>query len=312
MLCCCHDGRVEELAPRRPAAGEMVWLHLENPDDETVHAILGDLFACHPLVVEDILHFGQRAKLDHYAHLADPQVFTTFYALTEDMRAIEVAIVLSSQAFITVVREPLPLLNELYDRAKQEVQWFRSSAALLYRVLDACVDEYFTVVDRLEGQLDELEQRVFDHPEVRVAPEIFRLKRRLHYLRRLVADGRNVVGMIAHESFPFTDPAHQVYFVDVFDHASRVVDSLDAIRDALSGLLDLQTAQRANRMNEIMKTLTIFSTIFLPLSFIVGLYGMNFRDIPELNWPFGYAYVWALMLGVTAAMIVYFKRKGWW
>jgi magnesium transporter len=118
--------------------------------------------------------------------------------------------------------------------------------------------------------------------------------------------------MLAHETFPYTEDEHEVYFVDVYDHASRVVDALDAIRDNLSGLLDLQTAQRANRMNEVMKTLTIISTIFLPLSFIVGMYGMNFKYIPELNWRFGYLYCWVLLILVTALFVTYFKRKGWW
>jgi magnesium transporter len=229
-----------------------------------------------------------------------------------DLSTTEFCVAISRRYIITVSRKPLAFLNHLYERVGQNPELLASTGELLYRLLDACVDEYFGIVDALEDRVDKLEQRVFHHPEAHIAPDIFRLKRRLQRIRRITSECRNVVGMLAHEAFPYTEDEHTVYFVDVYDHASRVVDALDAIRDNLSGLLDLQTAQRANRMNEVMKTLTIISTIFLPLSFIVGLYGMNFKDIPELSWSFGYLYCWGLMILVTVLFVTYFKRKGWW
>ncbi len=118
--------------------------------------------------------------------------------------------------------------------------------------------------------------------------------------------------MVSHEAFPYTAPQQVVYFADVRDHALRMVNEFDALRDHLNGLLDLQMAQRTHRMNDVMKTLTVLSTIFLPWNFIVGLYGMNFQNIPELHWRYGYAYVWGLMLATGAAFVYVFKRKGWW
>lgn len=306
------EGTVREVPPRVPDAGETVWLHLADPSDADVHQWLGETFACHPLAIEDVLHFGQRAKLDHYGGHTEPHAFISFYAIDPDLQETEFCLLVSDQFIITVDRAPVHALRTLYARCPENPEWLSSSGGLLYRALDAVVDDYFAVIDVLENNLDDLEQKVFDHPEERVAPEIFRLKRRLHRARRWLSDGRNVIGMLAHESFSFTQSHQSVYFVDVYDHVSRIVDALDGVRDNLSGLLDLQTAQRANRMNEIMKTLTIFSTVFLPLSFIVGLYGMNFHDIPELGWSFGYVYVWIMMLAVIGAMSWYFKRKGWW
>lgn len=305
-----RDGAVRDVPVRMPEAGETGWVHLVRPTAEELQAVF-NLFHCHPLAVEDALHFGQRPKLDHYESLAVPQSFISFYAVGGDLDPREFCVVVSPRFIVTVIREDIPEVTGLYERAATSPERMETPGRLLYHILDACVDGYFAMVDSLEERLDQFEQRVFDHPEDRIAPDIFRLKRRLLRVRRIVSECRNVVGALAHESFPYTDEHHLVYFVDVFDHASRIVDALDAVRDNLSGLLDLQASQRANRMNEIMKMLTIFSTIFLPLTFITGLYGMNIQ-VPEYHWRFGYAYVWCLLLAVTGAMVYYFKRKGWW
>jgi magnesium transporter len=124
-------------------------------------------------------------------------------------------------------------------------------------------------------------------------------------------DERTVLGSISHQHFPYTTPEADVYFVDVLDHISRVVDSIDMFRDSLTSLLDMQISMKSDRMNEIMKILTIWSTIFLPLSFVVGLYGMNLKGIPEYSWNFGYAYVWGVMIILILIMVVYFKKKKW-
>lgn len=307
-----REGEITEQPTRLPEQAEVVWIHLSDPSDDEVQSVLGDQFGCHPLVVEDVLHFGQRPKLNRYVQSATPHVFISFYALQDDLRTDEFCIIVGHNFAITVERTPIPAIAATRADLQLDASFLQSPGAFLYRLLDECVDAYFHTVDKLEDRVDVIQHRVFNHPETQIGPDIFRFKRKLHHVRRIATDARNVVGQLAHESFPFIDPEHTVYYVDIYDHASRVVDGLDAVRDSLNGLLDLQTAQRANRMNQVMKTLTIIATIFLPLSFIVGLYGMNFKDIPELSWPFGYAYVWALMLVVTIVMIVYFKMKRWW
>lgn len=305
-------GRTFVCDTRLPSGDEVTWLHLENPTDDVVHEVLGGVFDCHPLVVEDILHFGQRPKLEHYVLQACPQVFICFYAVNQDLSTTEFCMVVAERFVITVTREAVPFLTTLYQDVLEQPEVMASTGSLVYRILDVCVDDYFGAVDALQDKLDSMEQRVFDHPEEKIASAIFRMKRTLHRVRRLVSDGRNVVGMLAHEGTFFTDASHVVYFVDVYDHASRVVDAIDGIRDTLSGLLDLQTSQRANRMNEVMMTLTIISTIFLPASFIVGLYGVNLKGVPEYRWSFGYWWAWGLILAVTGVMLYYFKRKRWW
>lgn len=306
-----RQGLVTEEQPRFPEAGEISWVHMNCPTDDEIKHLLRDTFSCHPLVVEDALHFGQRPKVDHYPGPKVPHAALSFYVLRPDFNHDEFCVVMSEQFVITVTKSSLNELNQVYKNVFQHPEVMETPGRLVYELLDACVDEYFTVIDSLDDHLDDLQQLVFEHPEQNSARVIFQLKRHVHTLRRLASDGRNLMGMLSHASFPYTEESHAVYFVDLYDHMARVVDALDAARDNLSGLLDLQTAQRGNRMNEVMKTLTIISTIFLPLSFIVGLYGMNVKGIPEYTWPFGYEYVWALMLTVTTVFIIYLKKKKW-
>ncbi len=306
-----RNGCVQEEVLRLPQDDEIVWLHLDNQPDDVLKHALENVFRCHPLVVEDALHFGQRPKLDHYPGPYTDHAAMSFYILRADFSDEEFCLVMSERFVITVTKTNIYEIQNIYENAKKFPETMDSPGRLVYHLLDICVDEYFTVIDKLEESIDELQQQVFDHPEMNTGQVIFELKRHVHKLRRLASDGRNVVGMLSHESFPYTKEQHEMYFIDVYDHISRVVDALDAARDDLSGLLDLQTAQRGNRMNEVMKTLTIISTIFLPLSFIVGLYGMNVKGIPEYTWSFGYAYVWSLMIAVTVAFVIYFKKKKW-
>jgi len=300
-----------ETAVRKPNTGEIVWIHMEAPKEEDVKHTLGEVFGCHPLVIEDVLKFGQRPKLDHYPGPNADHAMLCFYALRPDFTNEKFFLVFSNNFIITVTQRKMNEVDAIYSKAMTYPETMESTGQVVYHLLDTCVDESFSVMDSLEEQIDELQEKVFDHPEAQVAKIIFQLKRQVHNLRRLASDGRNVIGMLSHETFPYTKKQHAVYFVDVYDHTSRVVDALDGARDNLSGLLDLQTAQRANQMNEVMKTLTIINTIFLPLAFIVGLYGMNVKGVPEYRWSFGYAYVWGLLIVVTAAFAIYFKKKKW-
>jgi magnesium transporter len=303
---------VNEKEARLPGEGEIGWLHLSDPTEAEIKHWLGEWFPCHPLVLEDILHFGQRPKLEHYQGPKEAHACMFFYAMTEKMQPREFAMIITDRMVITVTKSNIQEIDQVYQQAPKFPELMQSVGHVVYRILDGCVDEYFKVIDHLDERMDRLEERVFNHPEAKAAHDIFHLKRLTHRVRRIATECRNVVGMISHETFPYTDDRHVVYFVDVYDHASRIVDALDSARDNLSGLLDLQTSQRANRMNEVMKTLTIIATIFLPLSFVVGLYGMNFHDIPELGWKYGYLYCWGVMLAISVGLLWFFKRKGWW
>lgn len=307
-----RESQVQESPTRLPADGEVVWLHLREPSDAQVEAVLGEVYGIHPLALEDVMHFGQRPKLDRYTASKRPHIFISFYTLVSDLTEAEFCVVVGEQFVITVERTPVALFAKLEHVAEADPSVMHTPATLVHRLLDLAVDQFVDMTDVLEGRVDEMQERVFAHPEAVVAPEIFRMQRDLHDVRSIATELRTVLNQLMREDAPFWDVHQQVYYADVYDHAARAADQMEAVRYSLSGLLDLQTSQRAMRMNEVMRTLTVIATIFMPLTFIVGVYGMNFHNMPELSWQFGYSYVWLLMLAVTLVMLYYFKRKGWW
>lgn len=292
---------------RKPAEQEVVWIRLQNPDTNEIKHVLSDILKCHPLVVEDCEKLNQRPKMDRYGD----HIFISFFAIDQHHKPIEIAMVVGSNFVVTIYKHNIPVLEELYEQFRDIEGKMEFPAQILYHIMDLCVDEYALVVDHLEDKIEKWEEDIHKNPYSSIAHEVFRLKRKTHMLRRIFVEERTVLSSISHQHFPYTVPEADVYFVDLFDHISRVVDSIDMFRDSLTGLLDMQISMKADRMNEIMKTLTIWSTIFLPLSFVVGLYGMNLKNIPEYNWNFGYGYVWGIMIVVTLIMIVYFKKKKW-
>ncbi|UJF34282.1 magnesium/cobalt transporter CorA [Paenibacillus hexagrammi] len=302
-----QTGAVHELPVQVPQEGDVAWIRMQSPTSDEVKQVLGDLFHCHPLLIEDAIKLNQRPKLDTY----NDQIFITFFAVSEQMQPQEIGIVVGKNYVITVSKEHIPFLDQLYHSCAEIGGKLNHPGSILHSLLDRCVDDYAIVVDHIEDRLEEMEQGIYHNPAIRIAQDIFQLKRTLHQLRRVIAEEKTILTTISHHSFPYTRAEDNAYFLDIVDHISRVVDSLDIFRESLTGLLELQMSMKSDRMNEIMKTLTLFSSIFLPLTFIVGLYGMNFKNIPEFNWDFGYLYVWILLVVVGGCMWYFFKHKRW-
>lgn len=303
-----RTGHVLETPLRKPSAEEVAWVHLQRPEAIEVEQVLGETFRCHPLVVEDCIKLNQRPKMDRYQE----HIFLTFFALTDKhLSTVEIGIVIGPNFVITVTKKPVPLLQALGEKLLKGEADMTDPGRLLHQLLDRCVDDYSVITDQVEDRIDRMERRLYANPYKPVAQEVFQLKRSFHQLRRIIVEERTILGSISHQSFPYMRQESDVYFIDIYDHISRVVDSLDLFRDSLSGLLELQMNMKSDRMNEIMKTLTVMSSIFLPLTFIVGLYGMNFKNIPELSWDWGYAYVWGVMLVTGGALWLFFKWKRW-
>ncbi|WP_189009999.1 magnesium/cobalt transporter CorA [Paenibacillus marchantiophytorum] len=300
-------GLVREQAARFPEPNEVAWIRMENASAKELKHVLGDLYHCHPLLIEDAIKLNQRPKMDVYKN----HIFLTFFAVSEELEPREIGIVIGANFVITIYKDPLPFLDQLYHTCQEVEDRLRHPGSILHAILDRCVDDYSVVVDHFDDRLDRMEQAVYQNPGIRIAQDIFQLKRSMHQLRRVIVEERITLSAITHHSFPYTREEDDVYFLDIMDHISRIVDSLDIFRESLTGLLELQMSMKSDRMNEIMKTLTIFSTIFLPLTFIVGLYGMNFKLIPELNWHYGYVFVWIVMILTSGCMWYFFKRKHW-
>lgn len=292
---------------RKPLDNEVVWIRLKNPDPSETKYVLSNLFESHPLMVEDCIKLNQRPKMDRYKN----NIFISFFAIDNQYNPLEIALVVGPNYVVSIYKDDIPVLESLYEEFKSIEGKMKYPAQILYHIMDRCVDEYAQIIDHVEDKVEQWEEAVHQNPYAQISHEVFHLKRTTHVLRRIFIEERTVLGTLTHQQFPYSAPEADIYFVDIFDHISRVMDSIDMFRDSLMGLLEMQISMKSDRMNEIMKTLTILSTIFLPLTFVVGLYGMNFKDIPEYNWDFGYPYVWGLMIVLVIAMIFFFKKKKW-
>jgi magnesium transporter len=289
------------------------WLDLTSPSHEQLGK-LRDLFGFHPLALEDTDEFGQRPKLDNY----DSYVFLVFYGAWQNnpdelAELHEVHMFISGQYLITIHRDPLPVLDE--QRKELVGRTLHSEQFLLYRVLDGLTDSFFPVLSDLDDEIDELEAAVLQSPTDEQLQRLFELKRQLVAMRKVVTPQRDMFARSIDDlaDLPGLQLDERDYFRDIYDHLIRISDLIDSYRDLLSGATDLYLSTVSNRQNDVMKQLTVIATIFLPLAFITGFFGMNFgwmvRHITA-TWAF-----WVLgvgtMLATCGGLLVYFRRKGW-
>jgi magnesium transporter len=292
--------------PRMPTESEVAWIRMFKPEASAVRELLQQL-AGHPLMIEDCIKLNQRPKIDKYpSHL-----YITFFAVKENLSVAELAIVVGSNYIITIHNEEVPFLHDLEREFREIPERMNHAGNILYHILDRSVDEYMDAISRIEEHVDRMESAVFHNPHIKISRDVFKLKRQIHQLRRVLVEQRTVLHTITHQEYSCIPQESKAYFIDVYDHIMRVTDSLDVFRESISGLLEMQMNMKSDRMNEIMKTLTIISSIFLPLTFIVGIYGMNFRRMPELNWDYGYLLVWGILAAVAIGMWFFYKKKRW-
>ncbi len=295
----------------RLKAGEFFWLDLHRPAADDI-AMLGEVFGFHPLALEDAVHFGQRPKhdpFDQFTHLV-------VYGANEDEDGlVEVHCFYSGSYLVTVHRDSCPTFDELRRRAAAEMQPPAQGAMLLYLIVDALVDSFLPGLGKLDDRIDDLENGVLQRPDDAQLQELFRLKRRLVGWRKVVTPERDlfarvVTGVVA---IPGMTPEMERYYRDVYDHLIRISDLIDSYRDLLTGAMDVYLSTVSNRLNEIMKRLTIVATVFMPLTFIVGFFGMNFgwmvRAVTGF-WPF-FLLAGVLQAAVVVFMLVLFRRERW-
>ena len=292
--------------------GARVWLDVTDPGPEELEA-LQRTFGLHALSIEDSLRWGQRAKLEFYADY----VFVVLHGLRLDADDVlvdsELHLFASTRGYvITVRREPILDLEPVVRRMRGDRALASEGIGFpLYLMLDEIVDGYLAVVDRFEDLSDDIEDRVFsDEGEADVQQDIFRLKRSVVHFRRLAMPVREVVDLL-HESSGVVTPALAPYYRDVLDHVIRATEFVDNIRDLLTSALESQLAQVSNRLNVVMKHLTAWAAIVLVPTLIAGIYGMNFRDMPELSWSYGYPLAIGTMVLSGAVLYLIFKRRDW-
>lgn len=285
------------------------WIDYEVPSAEQIDR-LGDEYHFHPLTLEDAKNFDQRAKVESYGEY----LFLSLHSLQRangDIDDHELEVFLGRNYLITLHREPLELLQQVHARFNADARATELGPDyLLYTICDAMVDAIFPILDKMDDEIDELEDQVIDRATPASLQRIFHLKQQLIGMRRTVAPMRDVMNALAGTRFGLIDAQTALYFRDAYDHLARIHELIETARDLLGNALDTYLSVVSNRLNEVMKRLTIVSTIFLPISFIVGMGGMNFQQF-----PFGSDVVyWVLMASLVAVpvgMLLYFRIKGW-
>ncbi len=273
---------------------------------------LQDHYGFHPLAAEDALHVPQRPKVEDY----DDALFIILKMLrTDDKKLINehISFFFRGDTLITIQEVKGDIWDNVRLRMKKKVSRVRNYGTpyLLYMLIDAIVDHIFPLLDRYFEVLDKLEEEIIEKPQEDAQIRIHAIKRELVYLRQALWPMRDVVSSLRKDDYDLLPPEVETYFRDVNDHITQANDAIETYRETANGLQDLLIAASGNKMNEVMKGLTIMASLFLPITFLAGVYGMNMAIIPELNWPYAYPTFWGICLASTGSLLYYFKRKGW-
>ena len=289
------------------------WLNVDGIHDAGMVARIGEFFNIHPLTLEDVLHTGQRPKAETY----DQYEYIVLKMLRLDAEnkivAEQVSLVLTPSALISFQESEGDVFESVRDRLRKGRGHIREGGGgyLAYALLDALVDQYFVILDHIGEQVDRIEEETLGNPGTETVQRLHTLKRTMIFLHRNIRPLREVITALSREGSMLVRTETRVFLRDVLDHTLQVIDTIEAYRELLSSLLDIYLSSISNRMNEIMKVLTMIATLFIPVTFIAGIYGMNFRYMPELEWRWGYPLIWTVMLGMMIAMLLYFKKKNW-
>lgn len=296
------------------------WLNIDGISDVTWIEHLGHRHDIHPLVLEDILHTGQRPKAEDYdSYLYVVMKMLSYNEETDEIAEEQISLVLGQNFVISFQEHPGDVFENVRTRLRTGKGRIRKLGPgyLAYALIDAVVDHYFIVLEKLGERMESLSEGLMDDPNPGRLNEIYRLKRELLFMRKSIWPLREVIGMIQREESDLFHAEVNIFMRDVYDHAIRVLETLETLRDMVAGMLDIYLSSVSNRMNEVMKVLTIIATIFIPLTFIAGIYGMNFDpsagplNMPELRLPWGYLGVWGIMLAIVVGLVIYFRRKKW-
>jgi magnesium transporter len=290
------------------------WINVDGLHDIEIIQEVGDCQGLHPLVLEDILNTDQRPKLEDYGDYLYIVLKMLYKQEGGGISTEQVSLVLGSN-FVISFQEGIKgdVFNPVRERLRSGKGRIRGMGAdfLAFSLMDAIVDNYFVVLEEAEERIEALEEEVVVSPSAKTVQKLHSLKRDMIFLRKAVWPLREVLAALTRRESKLITEAVVVYLRDVYDHTIQVIDSIETSRDLLAGMLDIYLSTISNRTNEVMKVLTIIATIFMPLTFIVGLYGMNFEYMPELEWRWGYLAVLLLMVLTTIAMLIYFRRKKW-
>lgn len=316
------------------------WVDVQGLGNEDVLQRLGKVFGLHPLVLEDIVNVPQRPKVEEYSdqllvvarmvtlkkpnhsfisHQTNQGIRSSKAAMLSELAepcfsAEQVSFILGKHYLLTVQEEPeYDAFGPVRERIRTDRGIIRKQNAdyLAYALLDSIIDGFFPVLEVFGEQIEDLEDEVVLNPTPKTLGKIHDLKRDLLMLRRAIWPQRDAINSLIRDGSDLIRDDVRIYLRDCYDHAVQVLDMVETYRELTSSLMDVYLSSVSNKMNEIMKLLTVISSIFIPLTFVAGVYGMNFEHMPELQWPWGYAGCWGMMLGIAIFLILYFHRRGW-
>jgi magnesium transporter len=293
----------------------VTWINIDCLSQVDILEKLGTCYGFHPLVLEDILS-DQRPKVEDYEDYIFI-VLKMLYYKTENredsISSDQVSLILGPNFVVSFKEKEADVFKPLRDRLRTGKGRIRKLGAdyLAYSMMDAIVDQYFVILEKLGERFEDLEDQIVASPEPTSLSTIYNLKRDLLFLRKSVWPLREAISTLQRLDSHLISESTKIYFRDVYDHTIQVIENVETFRDMSASLLDTYLSSLSNRLNEVMKVLTVISTIFIPLTFIVGLYGMNFKYMPELESPWGYPLVIALMIVVAIVMLTYFKKRKW-
>lgn len=304
---------VEECFPFKDKP-TVTWINIDGVHQLEIVEKIGEHLNIHPLVLEDIVNTGQRPKIEDFVDY----IFLTLKMLRysegeKETKAEQVSMILGSNFVISFQESEGDVFDPIRERIRADKGRIRKMGAdyLAYALMDAVVDNYFTILERLGDRIEDFEEELVVNPTPETLQAIHHLKREMIFLRKSVWPLREVINRLERWESSLIKKSTSIYLRDLYDHTIQVIDSIETFRDVLSGMLDIYLSSVSNRMNEVMKVLTIIATIFIPLTLIAGIYGMNFRFMPELEMSVGYPIVLLIMLSIGVLMIFYFRKKRW-
>lgn len=298
----------------------ITWIDISGLSDTNMISQIGKIYGLHPLTIEDILNTEQRPKLDVF----DSYIFIIlrihFYDnKTNILNYNQINLILGHNFVITIQERLSPVFNSIKDSLQnpQNLIHKKGPDYLVHALLDVSVDTYYQILEAIGDVIEKVEEKVITNPSTEVVKQIHSLKRNMIFLRKSVWPLREIISGLHHKVSSLIQESTLLYLKDVYDHIVQVIDTVETYRDLLSGIMDIYISSINNKLNEVMKVLTVFATIFIPLTFVSSLYGMNFNtevspfNMPELHWRYGYFFVLSIMLAIVIAMLAFFKRRKW-
>ncbi|PLX44745.1 MAG: magnesium and cobalt transport protein CorA [Desulfobacteraceae bacterium] len=306
------DG-IEEAFPLKDLP-TVTWINIDGLHEIDIIENVGQHFNIHPLVLEDIVNTGQRPKTEEFEDFIYVVLKMLHYNENSgEISSEQFSLVLGPDFLISFQEIQGDVFKTVRERIRKPKTRIRKAGCdyLAYALIDAVVDNYFLILEKLGENIETLEEDLLENPSPETLQTLHEMKREMIYLRKQIWPIREMINSLVKGESSLVNESTSLFFRDIYDHTIQIIDTIESFRDILSGMLDIYLSTLSNKMNEVMKVLTIIATIFIPITFVAGIYGMNFKFMPELEWRWGYVMVWAIIVVVVGIMIGFFKKKQW-